>query len=118
VAELYAAGQAAAAETVQRDWDDFVTFYRFPKEHWVHLRTSNPIESLFSGVRLRTDATKRLRKREAALYLVFTIVERLSRNWRALNGGENLMTLVLEGCTFKDGVLQPRPAPEAAAQAA
>jgi putative transposase len=118
VAELYAQGQAAAAETVQRDWDEFVTFYRFPKEHWLHLRTSNPIESLFSGVRLRTDATKRMRTRETALYLVFKIIERLGRNWRALNGGENLMTLVLEGCTFKDGVLQPRPAPEAAAQAA
>lgn len=118
VAELYAAGQAAAAETVQRDWDDFVTFYRFPKEHWIHLRTSNPIESLLSGVRLRTDAAKRLRKREAALYLVVKIVERLSRNWRALHGGENRMTLVLQGCTFTDGVLQPRPAPEAAPQAA
>ncbi len=118
VAELYAAGQAAAAETIQRDWEAFVTFYRFPKEHWIHLRTSNPIESLFSGVRLRTDATKRMRTRETALYLVFKLVERLSENWRALNGGENLMTLVLEGCTFTDGILQPRPAPEVAAQAA
>ena len=118
VAELCATGQAAAAETIQRDWEAFVTFYRFPKEHWIHLRTSNPIESLFSGVRLRTDATKRMRTRETALYLVFKIVERLGRNWRALNGGENLMTLVLEGCTFNDGVLQPRPAPAAAAQAA
>jgi transposase-like protein len=118
VAELYAAGQAAAAETIQRDWEVFVTFYRFPKEHWIHLRTSNPIESLFSGVRLRTDATKRMRTRETALYLVFKLVERLSQNWRALNGGENLMTLVLEGCTFTDGVLQPRPVPAEAAQAA
>jgi len=118
VAELYAAGQVAAAETVQRDWDAFVTFYRFPKEHWLHLRTSNPIESLFSGVRLRTEATKRMRTRETALYLVFKLVERLSENWRALNGGENLMTLVLEGCSFKDGLLQPRPAPETASEAA
>jgi putative transposase len=118
VAELYAQGQSAAAETILRDWDEFVTFYRFPKEHWLHLRTSNPIESIFSGVRLRTEATKRMRTRETALYLVFKIVERLGRNWRALNGGENLMTLVLEGCTFKDGILQPRPAPEAAEQAA
>jgi putative transposase len=118
VAELHARGQGAAAETILRDWDDFVTFYRFPKEHWLHLRTSNPIESIFSGVRLRTEAAKRMRTRETALYLVFKIVERLGRNWRALNGGENLMTLVLEGCTFKDGILQPRPAPPAAVQAA
>lgn len=118
VAELYAGGQSAAAETLLRDWDEFVTFYRFPKEHWLHLRTSNPIESIFSGVRLRTEAAKRMRTRETALYLVFKIIERLGRNWRALNGGENLMHLVLEGCTFKDGLLQPRPAPAAAVQAA
>lgn len=104
VAELREQGQHAAAECVLRDWADFVTFYRFPKEHWLHLRTSNPIESIFSGVRLRTRAAKRLRTRENALYLVFKLVERLSQNWRALNGGENLMTLVLEGCAFRDGI--------------
>jgi transposase-like protein len=104
VAELREQGQHAAAECVLRDWADFVTFYRFPKEHWLHLRTSNPIESVFSGVRLRTRAARRLRTRENALYLVFKLVERLSQNWRALNGGENLMTLVLEGCEFRDGI--------------
>jgi len=50
------------------------------------LRTSNPLESVFAGVRLRTDVAKRARKRENALYLVFKIVQRLGRNWRALNG--------------------------------
>ena len=106
VAELRSMGQRAAAETVLRDWEDFVTFYHYPKEHWVHLRTSNPIESIFSGVRLRTNAARRLRCRDNAIYLVFKIVERLSRNWRVLNGGENLMTLVLEGCSFEDGILK------------
>ncbi len=57
VAELQALGQGPAAATVLRDWEDFVRFYRFPKEHWMHLRTSNPIESIFAGVRLRTEAT-------------------------------------------------------------
>jgi putative transposase len=107
VAELTDRGQRAAAETVLRDWEDFVTFYHYPKEHWIHLRTTNPIESIFSGVRLRTDATRRMRRRDNALYLVFKIVQRLSRNWRTLNGGANLMTLVLEGRKFKDGILQP-----------
>jgi putative transposase len=105
-AELLAADQRAAAETILRDWEDFVTFYHYPREHWVHLRTTNPLESVFSGVRLRTDATKRIRRRDNALYLVFKIVERLSRNWRSLNGGGNLMTLVLEGQEFKDGILR------------
>jgi putative transposase len=106
IAELMGKGQRAAADTVLRDWDDFITFYHYPMEHWVHLRTTNPIESVFSGVRLRTDATRRMRRRDNVLYLVFKIVERLSRNWRALNGGANLMTLVLEGQKFKDGILQ------------
>jgi putative transposase len=114
VAKLLAADQRAAAETVLRDWDDFVTFYHYPKEHWIHLRTTNPLESVFSGVRLRTDATRRMQRRDNALYLVFKIVVRLSRNWRALNGGATLMTLVLEGCTFKDGILQREKMPELA----
>ena len=49
-----------------------------------------------------------MRRRDNVLYLVFKVVERLSGNWRALNGGETLMTLVLEGCVFKDGILQPK----------
>ncbi|MCH7800340.1 MAG: IS256 family transposase [Chloroflexi bacterium] len=106
VAELRASDHQDAAETMLRDWDSFVTFYRYPKEHWVHLRTSNPLESIFSGVRIRTDATRRMKRRDSALYLVFKIVERLSQRWRSLNGGENLMSLVLEGCVFKDGILQ------------
>jgi transposase-like protein len=55
VAELRAQGQSKAAETLLRDWDAFVTFYHYPKEHWLHRRTSNPLESVFSGVRLRTN---------------------------------------------------------------
>jgi putative transposase len=74
----------------------------------MHLRTTNPLESIFSGVRLRTDAAKRMRPRDNTLYLVFKIVERLGQNWRALNGGANLMALVLAGCVFKDGILQCR----------
>ena len=91
-----------------RDWEKFVTFYHYPREHRIHLHTTNPLESIFSGVRLRTNAAKRVRRRDNALYLVFKIVERLSRQWRPLNGGVNLMVLVLEGYAFKDGILQRR----------
>ena len=118
VAELRSLGQPAAAETVLRDWEDFVTFYHYPKEHWVHLRTSNPLESIFSGVRLRTDAARRMRSRDNALYLVFKMVERLSDHWRALNGGENLMALVLEGAVFQDGLRQPKESRQLAQTAA
>ena len=105
---LHAHGQNPAAETLYRDWDDFVTFYDFPAEHWLHLRTSNPIESVFAGVRLRTDVAKRARVRENALYLVFKIVERLATRWRVLNGGATVMSLVLAGERFVDGVLVRR----------
>ena len=84
-AELRAQGQTHAAECLERDWDDFTTFYDFPQEHWIHLRTSNPIESVLAGVRLRTDAAKRMRVRENVLYLVFKLAVRLSTNWRGIN---------------------------------
>ncbi len=70
VSELRTEGRGDAAETVLRDWDDFVSFYDFPVEHWVHLRTTNPLESVFSAVRLRTDAARRMKRRDSVLYLV------------------------------------------------
>ena len=74
----------------------------------MRLRTSNPLESIFRGVRLRTDATRRMKRRDSALCLVFKIVKRISQCWKSLNGGANLMNLALEGCVFKDSILQPR----------
>jgi len=108
---LHERAQDSAAETLYRDWDDFITFYDFPAEHRLHLRTSNPIEAVFAGVRLRTNVARRARVRENALYLVFKIVERLASRWRTLNGGATVMTLVLAGARFSDGILvgeQPR----------
>jgi putative transposase len=78
----------------------------------VHLRTSNPIESIFSGVRLRTNASKRLRVRESALYLVFKLVSRLSLNWRRFNA-PNQLRLLLDGHQFRDGHLVLDDAPTA-----
>lgn len=83
-----------------------MTFYDFPQQHWLHLRTTNPLESVFAGVRLRTDVAKRAPKRENALYLVYETVKRLSHNWRALNGGPRLMQMVTAGAAFKDGILE------------
>ncbi|MDP2948000.1 MAG: transposase [Chloroflexota bacterium] len=111
MADLRDADQHSSAETVLRGWEEFVTFYHYPKEHWTHLWTANPLESVFGGMRLRTDAANPdLSGRDNALYLVFKIVQRLSGRWRALNGGANLMALVLAGCSFKDGLLQRREA--------
>ncbi|MDQ6675092.1 MAG: IS256 family transposase [Chloroflexota bacterium] len=103
-ARLRGLGQTPAATCLERDWEDFVTLYDFPEEHWVHLRTSNPIEFIFSVVRLRTNASKRVRVRESALYLVFKLVLRLSLNWRGFNA-PNQLRLLLDDHQFRDGQL-------------
>lgn len=104
VVELRSLGQRAVAQTVLRGWEGLVIFYRYPNEHRVNLR--NPIESIFSGVRLLTDGTRRLCCRDNALCLVFKMVERPSGHWRRLNGGENLMALVLEWYVPKGDIRQ------------
>jgi len=101
-ADLRQAGHEAAAETVVRDLDDFLTFYDFPQEHWQHLRTTNPIESVFAGVRLRTNVTKRLPNVSNAVCLIFKIIQRLAQHWRKITGS-NLCGLVLAGVRFVDG---------------
>jgi putative transposase len=102
--ELRAIGQGSAADCLERDWEELTAFYDFPQEHWLHLRTSNPIESIFAGVRLRTNAAKRMRVRENTLYLVFKLICRLSLNWRAINA-PNQLTLLLTGHRYLDGKL-------------
>ena len=109
VVDLSTEGRNDAADTVVRDWESFVSFYDFPEEHWVHLRTTNPLESVFSAVRLRTDVTRRMKRRDSALYLVFKVALRLSERWRPLNGGRNLMGLLVDGARFEDGILTELP---------
>ena len=106
--KVRATGHEDAADCLERAWEDFTAFYDFPEEHWTHLRTSNPVESIFAGVRLRPNSTKRLRSRENALYLVFTLVLRLSTNWRPING-RNQLALLLDGEHFDDGRLRRTP---------
>ena len=87
----------------------FVSFYDFPTEHWVHLRTTNPLESVVSAVRLRTYVTRRMKRRDNALYPVFKVALRLSERWRPSNGGQNLMGLLVDGARFEDGILTEFP---------
>ena len=94
-----------------------MSFYDFPMEHWVHLRTTNPLESVFSAVRLRTDAG-RMKRRDSALYLVVKVVSRLSERLRPLYGGRNLMKLLVDGARFEHRILIELPPSEEAAAAA
>lgn len=101
-------GQRTAADTVLRDWDDFVRFYDYPIEHWQHLRTTNAVESIFSGIRLRTRVARRAGRRDNALFLVFKLIDRLSINWNRLSGDPELLRLVMDAAPFEDGILAPR----------
>jgi putative transposase len=75
-----------AAACLRDDPDRMLAYFAFPKESWKSLRTTNAIESIFSAVRLRTNVMKRLRSGDSALYLVFKLIERLSKTWRRIPG--------------------------------
>jgi putative transposase len=99
----YEAKYPKATECLSKDRDVLLTFYDFPAEHWVHIRTTNPIESTFATVRLRHDKTKGSGSREACLTMVFKLMESASRSWRSLNGSP-LLAEVVKGTVFIDGV--------------
>jgi putative transposase len=94
-----------ATECLAKDRTELLVFYDFPAEHWVHLRTTNVIESVFATVRLRTEKTKGSGTRVACLTMVFKLMESASRRWRSLNGSP-LLAEVLKGVVFVDGVKQ------------
>ena len=99
----YGQHQPKAVETLERDWERLVAFYGFPKEHWKHLRTTNPVESPFAAVRLRTAAGKRYRKVANATALIWRVLLVAERSFRRLDRPE-LLTDVAQGATYEDGV--------------
>lgn len=96
-------GQAAAAEVLDRGWEQLVTFYRFPKEHWTHLRTSNPIESPFFALRLRTDAARRYKKVENATAVLWKLLLIAEKRFHKLSAAA-LVNAVFLGARYVDGV--------------
>jgi transposase-like protein len=91
-----------AAECLAKDRDVLLTFYDFPAEHWMHIRTTNPIESTFATVRLRTDKTKGCGSRTATTMMAFKLAQSAEQHWRALNGS-SLLPEVIKGIQFVDG---------------
>lgn len=104
-AERYRKDYPKAVEKLLRDWDRMVTFYSFPKEHWIHLRTSNVVESPFSSVRLRTDAAKRFKKVQNATAMIWKLLMVAEKSFRTLKGFW-LLADVYSGKVFTDGVMQ------------
>ena len=92
-----------AAEKLLSDWDRMITFYSFPKEHWIHIRTTNVVESPFSSVRLRTDAAKRFKKLQNATAMIWKLLQVAEKNFRTLKGYW-LLSDVYKGKRFVDGV--------------
>jgi transposase-like protein len=88
-------GYETAAETLVRDWDRMVTFYTYPQAHWPHIRTTNPLESPFAALRLRTDAAKRYKRVERATALIWKLMMVAESRFRRLRGRE-LLPLVYQ----------------------
>lgn len=105
----YEAKYPKAVECLKQDRDVLLAFYDFPAEHWIHLRTTNPIESTFATVRLRTKRTKGSGSRMACLTMVYKLMESASKKWRVLNGSQVLVE-VLKGTVFVDGIMVPQVA--------
>ena len=102
-AEKYGAKYEKAVTCLTKDRDALLAFYDFPADHWDHLRTGNPIESVFSTVRHRTVRTKGALSQKTAKLMVFKLVQAAGKTWRRLKGA-NQLPLVIEGVTFTDGV--------------
>jgi putative transposase len=97
-----------AVAKIVDDIEALLAFYDFPAEHWIHLKTTNPIESTFSTVRLRTRVTKGAGSRAAGLAMAFKLIESAQQRWRAVNG-PHLVALVRAGAIFEKGALIERP---------
>jgi putative transposase len=107
LARAYGAKWPKAVKKITDDVDELLTFYDFPAEHWVHLRTTNPIESTFSTVKLRTKVTRGAGSPATALAMVFKLAESAQARWRAIIA-PHLVALVRNGARFERGILVER----------
>jgi transposase-like protein len=110
----YGAKHPKAVAKVLDDLDELLAFYDYPAEHWIHLRTTNPIESTFATVRHRTKVSKGPGSRAAGLAMAFKPIESAQARWRAVNA-PHLVALVRAGATFVNGHLVERPDDRSAA---
>ena len=99
---LYESRYPGACKCLEKDRERLFTFYDFPAEHWLHIRTTNPIESSFATVRHRTRQTKGGGSRKATLTMVFKLASEAEKSWKRLRGYK-LISKVIQGVRFKDG---------------
>jgi len=103
----YEAKYPKATACLSKDREPLLAFYRFPAEHWVHLRTTNPIESTFATVRLRTAKTRGCLSRQTMLTMVFKLCQSAEKRWQRLRGSK-LLADVIQGFKYVDGVREDR----------
>jgi transposase-like protein len=103
----YEAKWPKAVDKVTKDAEQLLAFFDFPAEHWIHLKTTNPIESTFATVRLRTKVTKGPGSRAAGLAMAYKLIESAQTRWRAVNAPQ-LVALVRAGVVFEKGVMVER----------
>jgi putative transposase len=101
ILELREAGYERSADCLADDLDRCLTFYQFPEAHWIHLRTTNPIESIFATVRLRTNAAKRFKKTRSGVCLMHQVILRISKRWRRLKSAHLCPTVPLPSASSK-----------------
>ena len=101
--KTYRAKYPEATKCLEKDRDGLLAFYDFPAEHWQHIRSTNPIESTFATVRLRTDKTRGAVSKETIIQLVFKLVESAQKRWHRIRGFKHLGD-VIEGVQFRDGL--------------
>lgn len=104
--ETYQAKYPNATECLAKDRETLLAFYDFPAEHWRHIRTTNPIESTFATVKLRTAKTRGCLSRKTAFTMVFKLLESAQKRWRKLSG-PNRVAEVIRGVDFVNGIAQP-----------
>ena len=92
-----------AMDCLEKNREELLAFYNFPAEHWIHIRTTNPIESTFATVRLRTKKTRNCGSRDTTLAMVYKLMQSAEKRWRKISGF-NLLTLVVNNVKFKNGV--------------
>jgi putative transposase len=108
LAHEFGAKWPKAVAKIVDDLDALLAFFDFPAEHWIHLKSTNPIESAFSTVRLRTRVAKGAGSRAAGLAMAFKLIESAQQRWRAVNG-PHLVALVRADAIFEQGMLIERP---------
>jgi transposase-like protein len=105
--KLYSEKYPKAVDCLVKSWSELTTFFHYPAMHWQHIRTTNPIESSFATVKLRTKVTKGAGSKETAAVMAFKLLSECQKKWRKLRGHHEFANL-LKGLEYKDGVMVPR----------